>query len=258
MGQQLLQIQAEFRALCSLPAVVGAIDCTHIYIAKPAIGYEEYYHFKSGGYTLNCQAVVDNRKRFLDLYLGMHGSTHDVRVLRRSFLYRLATYENLFDVRSSIDSFPPFLLGDNGYPLLPWLMTPHRTHRNPTLVAFLYNRKLRRGRCVVENAFGILKQSWRELLQKTELQVTYLPDVITCCAILHNLLLGQTSDDVNRLLSVLQAEGWNEECTDDEHAGVGDDVLENVDGRERPRGAQLQHALGLYLCAQRGLLEGAL
>jgi hypothetical protein len=50
-------------------------------------------------------------------------------------------------------------------------------------------------------------------------------------------LLGQTSDDVNRLLSVLQAEGWNEECTDDEHAGVGDDVLENVDGRERPRGA---------------------
>jgi hypothetical protein len=236
-GQQLLQTQAEFRALYSLPAVVGAIDCIHIHIAKPTVGSEDYYHFKSGGYTLNFQAVVDSRKRFLDLYLGMPGSTHDVRVLRRSSLYRLATHENLFDVRSTIDGFPPFLLGDSGYPLLPWLMTPHRTHRNPTVVESLYNKKLRRGRCIVENAFGILKQSWRELLQKTELQVTYLPDVITCCAILHNLLLGQTSDDVNRLLSVLQAEGWNEECTDDEHAGVGDDVLENVDGRERPRGA---------------------
>jgi hypothetical protein len=237
---------------------VGAIDCTHIHIAKPNVGSEDYYHFKSGGYTLNCQAVVDSRKRFLDLYLGMPSSTHDVRVLRRSFLYRLATHENLFDVRSSINGFPPFLLGDSGYPLLPWLMTPHRTHRNPTLVESLYNRKLRRGRCVVENAFGILKQSWRELLQKTELQVTYLPDVITCCAILYNLLLRQTSADVERLLSILQAEGWNEECTDNEHAGVGEDVVENVDGRERPRGAQLQHALGLYLCAQRGLLEGAL
>jgi hypothetical protein len=35
-GQRLVETQAAFKALCSLPAVVGAIDGTHIHIAKPA------------------------------------------------------------------------------------------------------------------------------------------------------------------------------------------------------------------------------
>jgi hypothetical protein len=116
-------------------------------------------------------------------------------------------YENLFDVRTSMDGFPPYLLGDNGYPLLPWLMTPHRNQHNPSVLESLFNRKLRRGRGVVENAFGILKRTWQELLHKTELEVTYLPDVITACVLLHNLLLGQSSDDVEWLMGVLQVEG---------------------------------------------------
>jgi hypothetical protein len=94
----------------------------------------------------------------------MPGSTNDARVLRQSTLYYLAMHENLFDVRFSMDGFLPFLLGDSGYPLLPWLMTPHRGHNQPTILESLYNKKLRRGRGVVENAFGILKQTWRELL----------------------------------------------------------------------------------------------
>jgi hypothetical protein len=158
-GQQLLQTQMDFRELCSLPAVVGAIDCTHIQKAKPAIGLEDYFYFKTGGYSLNYQAVVDSRKRFLDLYLGMPGSTNDVRVLCRSTLYGLGVQGNLFDMRSSMDGFPPYLLGDNGYPLLPWLMIPHRNHRNSSVIESLFNRKLRRGRIVVENAFGIMKQT---------------------------------------------------------------------------------------------------
>jgi hypothetical protein len=174
IGQQLVEAQVGFRDLCSLRAVVGAIDCIHIHIAKPTVGPKDYFYFKSGGYTLNCQAIVDSRKRFLDLYLGMPGSTNDARVLWQSTLYRLGMQENLFDVRYSMDGFPPFLLGDSGYPLLPWLMTPHRGHIH-TVIESLYNWKLRRGWGVVEKAFGILKQTWRELLQKTELEVTYLP-----------------------------------------------------------------------------------
>jgi hypothetical protein len=81
IGERLQQTQRDFQELCGLPAVVGAIDGTHISIAMPRFGAEDYYYFKSGGYTLNCQAVVDSNKRFLDLYLGMPGSTNDARVL---------------------------------------------------------------------------------------------------------------------------------------------------------------------------------
>ena len=77
-------MQVEFRELCSLPTIVGAIDCTHIHIAKLAIGPEDYFYFKSGGYNLNCKAIVDSQKQFIDLYLDMPRSTNDVRVLRRS------------------------------------------------------------------------------------------------------------------------------------------------------------------------------
>jgi hypothetical protein len=55
----------------------------------------------------------------LDLYLGMPGSTNDARVLCRSSLYYTAMHENLFDPQFSKDGFPPYLLGDSGYPLLP-------------------------------------------------------------------------------------------------------------------------------------------
>jgi hypothetical protein len=37
--------------------------------------------------------------------------------------------------------------------------------------------------------------------------VTLLPNVIVCCCILHNTLLGQTLEEVDQLLSLLQREG---------------------------------------------------
>ena len=153
-----------------------------------------------------------------------------------------------------MDGFPPYLLGNSGYPLLPWLMTPHRNVRNPTVLESLYNRKLRRGRVVVENAFGILKQSWRELLHKIELEVTYLPDVITACVLLHNFLLRQASDDVNRLLGVLHAEGWRQNTEDVNHNVVVNEGGEDVEVGQRLLGAELQQALGVHLGALRGLL----
>jgi hypothetical protein len=58
----------------------------------------------------------------------------------------------------------------------------------------LYNKHLSRGRSIVENAFGILKQSSRELLDVMDLDVAFLHDVVVCCCLLHNMLLGQDPD----------------------------------------------------------------
>jgi len=94
-------------------------------------------------------------------------------------------------------------------------MVPHGGHGNMPVADTSFNKKLRRGRGVVENAFGILKQTFRELLVKSELQVTFLPDVITCCAILHNVLLGQSHEEVERLLQVLRVEGLDDDETEE-------------------------------------------
>jgi hypothetical protein len=69
-------------------------------ITKPRHVPSDYYYFKSGGYTLNCQAVVDSHKKFLDLYLEMPGSTNDACMLRRSSLYNMAMQGTLMEPRA--------------------------------------------------------------------------------------------------------------------------------------------------------------
>lgn len=250
--EKLLQTEAGFQRLCGLPGVLGAIDGTHISISKPKNGPGDYFYFKSGGYTLNCQAVVDSDKRFLDLFLGMPGSTNDSRVLRRSSLYHKGMHGTLWDSAASFHGFPPYLLADSGYPLLPWIMVPHAGQGHMPIADALFNRKLRRGRGVVENAFGILKQSFRELLVKSDLQVTFLPDVILCCAILHNILLGQCHEDVERLLGVLRNEGLNDE--DDEDEPVVLQAPEVVpDDSAFAQGLDRRRQLGVFLALQRNI-----
>ena len=161
--------------------------------------------------------VVDRRARFLDVSVGMLESTHHVRVLKRSGLYYLATQTNLFDVAYAQHGFSPYLIGDKGYPLLPWLLTPYRDRpAAPRINAHrLFSTKLRKGRLVVEHVFGIFKQMFRELIVKSNLNVTFLPDVIVTRSLLYNLLLGQSIEEVERLLEILQNEGMVPAVDDD-------------------------------------------
>ena len=101
----------------------------------------------------------------------------------------------MFDAEVHVEDFPPFLLRYVGYSLKQWLVTlyqdgpPQLGHRS--VLECLFNKKLSRGRSVVKNAFGILKQSFRELLGTIDLHVTFIPDVVVCWCLLHNMVLGQ-------------------------------------------------------------------
>jgi hypothetical protein len=180
----------------------------------------------------------------------MPGSTNDARVLQRSSLYHLAMSENIFDARHAVEGFSPYLVGNSGYPLLPWLMVPHKNVRNLSLLETLFNWKLRKGRCVVKNAFGILKQTFRELLVKSELDVVFLPDVITCCAILHNILLGQSHNKVEQFMQVLWREGLEGDVTDDEAEPIENEGRGFEHGPAMA-GNEVRHRLAVYIAAQR-------
>jgi hypothetical protein len=152
-GNRLLNVMRDFEEFCGLPTVAGAIDGTHIHIRKPYVGLEDYFYFKSSGYSMQMQAVVDRHKRFLDVAVGMPGSTHDSCMLRHSALYQQAESGTLFDTDISVEGFTPYLLGDAGYPLKQWLLTPYqdgpRRARHRLVLERLFNRKISRGRSVV-------------------------------------------------------------------------------------------------------------
>jgi hypothetical protein len=166
VGEKMQSHMLEFRQLCRLPSVHGAIDGTHFEIKKQVQYLEDYFYYQTNAYVVHMQAVVDSRKRFIDLCIGLPTSIYD--------LYMSVTQRGLLNVQTGmIDNVPPYLIGDKGYPCLSWLLVPHKNEgRQPlNVLERLFNRRLSKGRALVENAFANLKLMFKELLQKTTLNL---------------------------------------------------------------------------------------
>jgi len=86
-------------------------------------------------------------------------------------------------------------------------MIPHKQSVNikHTFLEVLYNKHLSKGRNVVENAFEILKKTFKELLVKSNLHTFFFLDVITCC-LLYSMILDGNNVDVNPLMQQLEHE----------------------------------------------------
>jgi hypothetical protein len=97
---EMRETMLDFKAWCGLPSVEGIIDCTHFAISKPPTFPEYYNYFKTSGYSVVAQAVVDQKKRFRDLYVGLPGSVNNQLVLRRSGLFRHVRHNRLMHVES--------------------------------------------------------------------------------------------------------------------------------------------------------------
>jgi hypothetical protein len=88
--------------------------------------------------------VVDARKKFIDIYVGLLKSVNNFQVLPKLSLYRQAQYQyqGLFNMeKGNQDGFSPYLLGDKGYQLPPWIMTPHKEGQQHFILEVLYNNK---------------------------------------------------------------------------------------------------------------------
>lgn len=159
---------------------VGAIDGTHVTIQCPVSLHSQYINRKLK-YFIQCQAITDCNQKFLDVFIGYPGSTHDTRVLYNSLIYQERLY-------------PPegyFLLGDSGYscrlsPIA--IITPFKENGTLSTRQKHFNNKFSKARNVVECAFGVLKNRWRNIFNRDlELKIENSVKTIAVACILHNI-----------------------------------------------------------------------
>ena len=63
-----------------------------------------------------------------------------------------------------------------------------------------FNRKHSSTRMCVERGFGILKARFKEIGSKSSLKLDFLPTVVHCCCVLHNILLASKDLTLDQIL----------------------------------------------------------
>ena len=131
-------------------------------------------------------ALVGANKRFLAVDVGQYGRVSDGNVFANSNIamrlarqnFGLPPDENLVGV-----PLPYIVIGDEAFPLKKYLMRPYpRSARRFSEAERIFNYRLSRSRNTIENAFGILANTWRIYQRPFECRVQLCDKLIlaTC------------------------------------------------------------------------------
>ncbi|XP_046389192.1 putative nuclease HARBI1 [Ischnura elegans] len=159
------------------PDIIGLIDGSHIRIDKPDEDPESYINRKKY-FSIQLQAVVNEKGKFIDVFTGYPGSVHDARVFRNSPIY--PELPNLCQGQG-------YLLGDSAYPCSPNLITPFRDNGHLTRAQRNFNTVHSSCRITVEHTFGWLKQRFRQLYHLKTRNLVEIVRIIHACCVLHNV-----------------------------------------------------------------------
>ncbi|MBN3297115.1 HARB1 nuclease, partial [Amia calva] len=159
-----------FNSRWGFPQCVGAIFGSYIPVIAPEEFHHDYFN-KKGRHSVIHQGVIDGHGRFWHICVGFPRSGYDACVLQQSSLWTVANKGKLFPNRSSNiggTDINLHIIGDQAYPLQPWLLKPYSDAGRLTDIQKTFNYRLSWALSVVENGFGHLKGRWRCLLKRND------------------------------------------------------------------------------------------
>jgi hypothetical protein len=179
------------------PVVIGAIDCRENPILKPIDNHESFYNRKHF-HSIKIQAICDWEGKYVDVFIGWPGRSHDARTFINSPIFQTIQNENVLKEGYVI-------LADSAYPLKEWLLTPYKVHAGGlSLEKRLYNKEHSKARQVIECAFGRTVERFRRLKFVYSRDISFCIQVCLTACVLHNfctihneLPFVYTHDDVN-------------------------------------------------------------
>lgn len=119
LPDELSSIEARFRLKKGFPGICGCVDGTQIPVKVPKDDQSELFRCRKGFFSLNVQLICCPRCEIYDIVASYPGSAHDSLIWNESEIadrFRQNGFENYH------------LLGDSGYPLEKYLLTPYRNY----------------------------------------------------------------------------------------------------------------------------------
>lgn len=177
--EERMQTMREFYAISQFPGVLGAIDCTHVAIISPGGDTAEVYRNRKGYFSVNIQTITNAQLFITDVVARWFGSAHDANIFANCSIR--AQFEN-----GHIPS--GHLLGDNGYGVKPYLMTPLLSPNTEPERRF--NKSLISTRNTVERQYGLWKRRFPALKLGLRVDIDKALVLIVATSVLHNMALG--------------------------------------------------------------------
>ena len=209
-GRRLARVTTGLQTKQWMPNCIGAIDGSHVYICAPpnsVIAADHRNRYKA--FSILLQAVVDTKCYFTSVNTGPPGSLHDSAHFKTTELHRKVEegvmggfHDDPLTWPAALP-FPPYIVADQGYPLLSWCITPFKTGPMGQPLSneeVWFNRKHSSTRMCVERGFGILKARFKEIGAKSALKIDFLPTVVHSCCVLHNMLLASKDRTLDQIL----------------------------------------------------------
>lgn len=181
--EELMKTFGKFFEIGTFPTVAGTIDCTHVKVSGQGGSDGELFRNRKQFFSINVQSVSNADLSFQDIVARWPGSTHDSHIFRQS---RLKSRFEDGEFQQGL------LLGDGGYKLETYLMTPIRNPRNDKECN--YNRVQILVRNTVERKYGVWKRRFPCLVFGLRCKLETALAVIVACAVVHNLCIQQKDE----------------------------------------------------------------
>ncbi|CAN0909454.1 Protein ALP1-like [Linum grandiflorum] len=198
------QIKAKFKKIRGLPNCCGAIDTTHILMTVPTVNQShEVWIDREKKFSMVLQAVVDPDMRFRDVTVGFPGSLSDAVILQSSGFFKLCEEGKRLNGKTKTllegtEELGEYILGDAGFPLLKWLITPFQHAIPGDQVDF--NKRHSATRAVAKIALARLKEMWRIIHGVMWLpDKNKLPRIVFVCCLLHNIVIDMEDKELSEI-----------------------------------------------------------
>ncbi|KAJ9188954.1 hypothetical protein P3X46_000303 [Hevea brasiliensis] len=191
---EMMQIKSKFENIQGLPNCCGVVETTHIMMLLPSSDTSSNVWLDNEkNHSMVLQGVVDPEMRFLDIVTGWPGKMQDWVVFQSSNFHKLCERGDRLNGKklqlSEGSEIREYIIGDSGFPLLPYLIVPYEGKELSEPKAE-FNKRLSATQMVANRALARLKDMWRIIHGVMWRPDKHrLPRIILVCCLLHNIAI---------------------------------------------------------------------